>query len=773
MNPEQARANTPPLEAQVVAERVRGLYGRAALPLVTVVVNSSALAYVVYTPGARVRIGGWLAALFAVSMLRAALIVAFRRASPAPVEAERWGWYFAAGSAANGILWGASAILLYPPDGVVLQAVILLVLGGMSAGAAASAATFFPAFLAFTVPALAPITVRLLAEGDKVHVALGGMAALFGVAMSQIALSGGRRLIDAVHLRFSNAALVADLDRARARLAATNDELERRVGTRTAELVGAVRQHERDEEALRLQKEVFQKVFDHSPVMLILYDAEGRVALVNREFEQRLGWSLAELQAKEHASELYTDPAEHAAMRDHVTTGASTWKDFHCCAKDGRPLDVSWASVRLSDGMVVILGQDITLQRKAREALALSERMASVGTLAAGVAHEINNPLSFVLSNVEFAQNAVRGALEDTSAPSSGSRARLKKTLEALADAYAGAWRVRNIVRDLNTFSRGTDELAGPVDLIEVLETSLRMADNQIKHRARIVRRFEAIPHVSGQGSRLGQVFLNLLLNAAQAIPEGNASGNEIVVATRTDASGRAVVEVRDTGSGIPEEVLPRILDPFFTTKRVGQGMGLGLSICHGIVTSLGGEIEVESEVGVGSVFRVLLPAETRSARPVAKGIPSTERIGHRRVLVVDDEATFGSTVARMLDEDHEVVAETSARSALARIRDGQTFDVVLCDLMMPDITGMEFFGRLSEEAPHLAPRIIFITGGAFTGAAREFLESVPNLRLSKPFTKRELDAALLAVLGGEGSRRPAAPPLSSKDALGTPKDEG
>ena len=184
-------------------------------------------------------------------------------------------------------------------------------------------------------------------------------------------------------------------------------------------------------------------------------------------------------------------------------------------------------------------------------------------------------------------------------------------------------------------------------------------------------------------------------------------------------------------------------------------------------------EIEVESKVGVGSVFRVLLPAETRGARPAAKAIPSTGPVGHRRVLVVDDEATFGSTIARMLDGDHEVVGETSARSALARIRGGETFDVVLCNLMMPDISGMEFFERLSEEAAHLGPRVVFITGGAFTGAAREFLESVPNLRLSKPFTKRELDAALLAVVGGEGSRRRADPRRTSTDASGKPKDEG
>jgi PAS domain S-box-containing protein len=747
MTAERAGSSGEPLQAQVLAEQVRGLYVRAALPFLTNVLNSSVLAYVVYTPGAGTRIGAWLAGFFVLTGVRTASLAAYRKAAPTGADALRWGWYFTAGSGISGVLWGSSAFVLYPPGGVVIQAVILLVLGGMTAGAAASTATFFPAFVAFVVPAITPMTVRFFLEGDRVHVALAGMAAVFAVAMAQIARAGERRLTDGALLRFENAALADDLRRAQLRLTSINDDLERRVAARTSELQGAVEQHEHTEDALRRQKEVLQKIFDHSPVMLALFDATGRVELVNREFERRLGWTLADMEERPDAAPLYVEDAERVSLADHVARGASAWKDFTCIARDGRPLEVSWACVRLSDGVVIAIGQDITDQRKARDALAVSERMASIGTLAAGVAHEINNPLAFVVSNVEFSQGAIRAAIEAGDALPPETRQRLRKTLDALGDAYLGAGRVRNIVRDLNTFSRGTDELGGPVDLIDVLETSIRMADNEIKHRARVVRRFDAVPHVSGQGGRLGQVFLNLLLNAAQAIPEGNASGNEVEVIARTDARGRAVVEVRDTGAGIAPEVLPRILDPFFTTKRVGKGMGLGLSICHGIVAGLGGEIEVESKVGVGSTFRVLLPPSTRvrrSGRPPADA-PS---VATRRVLVVDDEPMFGWTISRMLDGSHHVVVETAARSASARIASGESFDVVLCDLMMPDMTGMEFFDALSRDAPGLANRIVFTTGGAFTPAARAFLERVPNLRLAKPFTRRELDVALATVAG-------------------------
>jgi CheY-like chemotaxis protein len=179
----------------------------------------------------------------------------------------------------------------------------------------------------------------------------------------------------------------------------------------------------------------------------------------------------------------------------------------------------------------------------------------------------------------------------------------------------------------------------------------------------------------------------------------------------------------------------------------VGQGMGLGLSICHGIVTSLGGEIEVESEVGVGTVLRVILPPGPLAVGSTAKARAAPPAVGRARLLVIDDEPMFGATVARMVDGDHVVVVETSARSALSKIASGETFDVVLCDLMMPDLTGMEFFAELSQSGSPLAARVVFTTGGAFTGAGRQFLENVPNLRLSKPFTKREFESAVAAVL--------------------------
>jgi CheY-like chemotaxis protein len=376
--------------------------------------------------------------------------------------------------------------------------------------------------------------------------------------------------------------------------------------------------------------------------------------------------------------------------------------------------------------------------------------MASVGTLAAGVAHEINNPLAFILANLEFAVSE----LERTGAD--------PEVLRALGEARDGSVRVREIVRDLRTFSRAESGAKERVDPRSLLQAAIGLAQNEIRHRARLEVDVGEVPVVLGPERRLVQVFVNLLVNAAQAIPEGRADQEVVRATVDTAPDGRARIAISDSGSGIAPEVRARIFDPFFTTKPVGVGTGLGLAICHGIVSALGGEIHVESTPGRGSTFRVLLPPapleETAAApAPPEEAVPAPiaaaegqDRGG--RILVVDDDVLVGRAVGRMLSSRHAVVTRSSAREALdelGRGRDG--YDVVLCDLMMPEMTGMELHARLRELDPALADRTIFITGGAFTPGASEFLARVPNPRLEKPFDPdrlRELVAGMLARRG-------------------------
>ena len=374
-------------------------------------------------------------------------------------------------------------------------------------------------------------------------------------------------------------------------------------------------------------------------------------------------------------------------------------------------------------------------RRKMEEQLLLSDRMASMGTLAAGVAHEINNPLACIMANLELAVMDVEERF--------GLGADLRDLRDELEDARSAAERIRNIVRDLKIFSRSHEEHTGPVDVPRVMDSTIRMAHNEIRHRARLVKDYGTTPAVEACESRLGQVFLNLIINAAHAIVEGHADGNEIRISTTTDEHGHVVISIADTGTGMPPDVLRRLFVPFFTTKPVGVGTGLGLSICHRIVAGFGGTIAVESEVGKGTTFRVSLPAArsgATEARPQAAVDTTARRRG--RILVVDDEPMIARVIQRTLSAEHDVVAVAGAREALERVRAGDPFDIILCDLMMPQMTGMELHAELTELALEHADRVIFMTGGAFTPAARAFLGGVSNQKLEKPF-----NAVLLRAL--------------------------
>ncbi|HET6280764.1 MAG TPA: response regulator [Polyangia bacterium] len=384
-------------------------------------------------------------------------------------------------------------------------------------------------------------------------------------------------------------------------------------------------------------------------------------------------------------------------------------------------------------------------RRKMQEQLMISDRMASVGTLAAGVAHEINNPLAALMANLDLVAQDFADHRGEWSAT------RLQEMEESLRDARECADRVRHIVKDLKIFSRSDDDRRGAVDVHRVLESSLRMAWNEIRHRARLVKDYGDVPFVDANEARLGQVFLNLIVNAAQAIPEGNTDKNEIRVVTKRadngDGNGQVVVEVRDTGSGIPEAVLSKIFDPFFTTKPIGVGTGLGLAICHRIVLGMGGRIDVDSEVGKGTSIRITLPiakAIPAEVTPPPVAVPTGRR---GRILIVDDEPMLGGVIRRMLAGEHDLQVVTTAREAIELLKSGERFDAILSDLMMPEITGMDLHAALAKMAPDQADRIVFMTGGAFTTRAREFLGEVRNARLEKPFDVNTLRALIYSLL--------------------------
>jgi PAS domain S-box-containing protein len=409
--------------------------------------------------------------------------------------------------------------------------------------------------------------------------------------------------------------------------------------------------------------------------------------------------------------------------------------------KDGStyPVETTW-SIKPFEGDEYLLGvcRDMTKQRRieaelrqAEETMRVSDRLTTVGTLAAGIMHEINNPLSYVMGNLEFAVEHIVELAEGL--PAGG----VDELLIALHEANHGAVRMSRIVRDLRTFSRRDEDSVSAVSINDVLDSSINIAMNEIRRRARIERSLTDEVMVMANESRLGQVFLNILINAAQAIEPGNSQSQRITVRTTRQDDGGVVVEIRDTGTGMSPEVMQRIFDPFFTTKPIGVGTGLGLSICRNIVESMGGRIDVASTLGSGTSFYIWLPAtEQRPARRAEAARPtSLDRSG--RVLIVDDDAHAARALWRYLSH-HEGAVETDGRRALERFL-VDPFDAVFCEIRMPDFGGLELYEAVAERRPELLPRIVMVCSGPLEQAVEERLAAQGIASTIKPYDADEV----------------------------------
>jgi CheY-like chemotaxis protein/two-component sensor histidine kinase len=315
----------------------------------------------------------------------------------------------------------------------------------------------------------------------------------------------------------------------------------------------------------------------------------------------------------------------------------------------------------------------------------------------------------------------------------------------SLLDIQSGAQRVARIVTELRSFARPRASQVAAADLARCVEWALRVTAHEFSHRASLVTEVDPVPPVGMDETQLGQVLVNLLVNAAHAIPPGDVDHNRVTLRAQAESAALVRIEVHDTGEGMSRAVLDHIFDPFFTTKRVGVGTGLGLAICHGIVTSAGGRIEAQSVPGNGSTFRVFLP--------VAKAKPEAHRDRepaaaqrHARILVIDDEEMV-LRLFRLALNEHEVREATRAKDALELLEAGETFDLIICDLMMPNMTGVEFYERLLASRPELAKRVVFLTGGAVSSHTRDFIQSVSNTCLSKPFDLDGLRRSIRTLL--------------------------
>jgi PAS domain S-box-containing protein len=405
-------------------------------------------------------------------------------------------------------------------------------------------------------------------------------------------------------------------------------------------------------------------------------------------------------------------------------------REYPARRRDSTPMTVEIASTIIDfDGKPAVLAyaRDVTDRARLRAQLAHADRLASLGTMAAGVAHEINNPLTFMGLATEALARRVNPADESL-----------------VTGLRTGIERIAAIVQDLRSFGRGDDGVPAPMDLAAAIDAAERLVQHEIRPRGVLVKEYDGLPPVVGVPRRIEQVFVNLLLNAVHAFGDRNDGR---IVLRATVNSERVVVVVEDDGVGVPAENLEAIFEPFFTTRAASGGTGLGLSICRDIVLRAGGDLKATSVGGRGTSMAVTLLRAPSGTAPTVDAPPALAppprdllaRPSRRRVLVVDDEAAIVRLLSEALEPIAHVTCETTSGRALELLLSEAQFDVVLCDVMMPGLSGIDLHERVARDRPELASKFVFMSGGTYTAHARDHLERVANPRLDKPFRVAQL----------------------------------
>lgn len=393
------------------------------------------------------------------------------------------------------------------------------------------------------------------------------------------------------------------------------------------------------------------------------------------------------------------------------------------------------------------LRKEIAERTRAERDLRKAQRLEGLGRLAAGLCHEINNPLSFILSSLEAMEDALDDVAADLPADVSTDIQELIRT------ANIGADRITRIVRSVKLFARQSDAPTELVDLVETMGLIVELVGKNLDPHIELKLDMEATPMAMGRRLELEQVLTNLVENAAHALADQSDRPARIELGLRRAEQDRVIVTVADTGPGIDDAVVDKIFDPFFTTKPVNQGTGLGLSICHSLINGMNGSIQVETEKGKGTTFLITLrsvpqkrpeatinsPTDNEPQRKTPSPITDEERRG--RVLVLDDEPFILRILQRVL-RAHDVTPVSNAHDALSLCL-SNTYDVIFSDIMMPGMSGEDFYRMLANERPGEEDKIVFITGGTLIEEVLQFLDSVPNTCVEKPVNAQELNTLI------------------------------
>lgn len=540
-------------------------------------------------------------------------------------------------------------------------------------------------------------------------------------------------------------------------VAELRSELEGRVNEITA-----LQEHEGNQDkiaALRAQNRATSQILGDKwtqmnfiAVIAILASA-GAFLLFLRQ--QSIGKKLSDVSRRDFRHALESIPDAVAISRDNVVLFANTaFSELSARFPDGSKFPRGPSALKKKDGSLahletvhgeiqfeggaasVLAIRDVTSQRALDARLRITDRMLAAGTLAAGAAHQINNPLSYVLANLSFA--------EESAAKMSLGTTYDDELKSALHDAKEGARRIEKIVRDLHTFSTTRDSGSDRGDLVRVVQATVSLLKLTLESRARVIVELQRVPEVKLGEARLGQVLSGILMNAKDAFPAKHPR-NEIRVIVSPDDAAFVRVDIRDNGRGMPKEVMERVFDPFFTTKDIGGGDGLGLFVAHNLVVGTGGTLTVESVAGEGTTFTIRLPITVTAPGEILAPTPYLER---KRILIGEPDKNVANAMRRVLG-DFEVHVAHTAVDVLKHARE-QEYDAVLCEVAMPDLSTGDLQAKLLDASSKYLGRTLFMTQGGSGTMDLVVANTFGEPPIEKPFDVR---AAVARLLGR--NRRP------------------
>jgi PAS domain S-box-containing protein len=649
------------------AEKVRRLYSNQQLAYIGNLVNASILVAIQWNRIDHPVLWAWLGLIVLITLARGFLAREYNRRNGRPARVGAWDKLLIAVVFASGTAWGLAGIYMFPSSSDAHQMFTAFTIGGMVAGASAVFSAIHSVFLAFSLPAMLPVIIHSLLFRDGIHYGMAAMLTLFLMLMTATSLRN-RKVIDAsIKLRFEKQGLLdylaeakeraesmnrrlkgeiderrrieGELERHQRELESTVEQRTRELQARNGELQFEIKERARVEAALRDSQERYRLLIENTIAGIVVI-RDQKIIFANAFVAALSGYAVDEIIGMSFIDFIHPDDRELAISNHSRRLNGEHLADSYSIRLLNKEKQVCWlevSAVRLSyEGApaVLVFMRDVSRQRMLEAQLYQSEKMASVGQLAAGVAHEINNPVGFVSSNlhtldgyhkdIEVLISRYREVLAETAAllndgadhpvaDKISAVGRLEADMDLnfilqdgpqlIGESRDGMDRIKKIVLDLKNFAHPGEQDRQLININQCIASTLNIAWNELKYSATVIKDFGQIPEIEGYPQQLNQVFMNLLVNAAQSLNEKG----EIRIRTRQE-NGNVEIKISDTGCGVPRENLEKIFEPFFTTKAVGKGTGLGLNVSYNIIKKHNGTIQAASNVGEGTTFTILLP---------------------------------------------------------------------------------------------------------------------------------------------------------------------